>query len=235
VKGLSPDELKSLLLSVGSHHKERMLSPVEVGLLIGKATSAGETRQSIAEQLQIGGTQVSEFLRLTDLTTEVRDLADWGGRTGSTIAFSSLAQLARLSAEDQMAAAMAILENMLTWKEVVQLVQLRSRSGRSISDCVEAVLKMRPTVERRHVYLGRIESGPLRSQLVRRSQRERDELLASVIEKILAGRSIEVAGRLGAEIFSLSSRADVPSQLGVTADELEAHIVRELQSEADAS
>ena len=62
MQGLEPEEVKSLLLSVGSHRKERRLSPLEVGVLLKRAVDAGASRQQLAAELQIGPTQVTEFL-----------------------------------------------------------------------------------------------------------------------------------------------------------------------------
>ena len=98
MKGLSTAEYKKLILSVGTHRNERILSPLEVAQLLSKAISAGTSRKECAEALQIGTTQVSTFLKLVRLTSEIQHLSDWRGTAGASIAFSTLTELGQLVA-----------------------------------------------------------------------------------------------------------------------------------------
>src|SRR4051812_14574968 len=105
---LTREELKSLLLSVGSHKADRRLSPAEVGTLITKALAGGKSRQEVSDQLGIGVTQMNEFIKIAELSPDVRDMAGWSGRKGgisNTIPFSSLAQLSGLDSSEQRRAA----------------------------------------------------------------------------------------------------------------------------------
>src|ERR1043166_6570687 len=108
--GLSDEQCRHLLISVGTHRRDRALSPLEVAELLEKALGAGATRRQIRSVLQLGSTEVSTFLRLLELDPGIRHLAGWSGKAKSTIPFSSLAHLAGLSRSDQTAAAEAILQ-----------------------------------------------------------------------------------------------------------------------------
>ncbi|WP_420616409.1 hypothetical protein [Candidatus Palauibacter sp.] len=101
--------------------------------------------------------------------------------------------------DDQRAVAAAILASNLSSKEVRQVTQLRQRSGRLIEECVQEVLRMRPTVVRRYVFIGSVASENM-EELRALAQSARDSMLATGIEKI----GLESAtGRLGVRFFTL--------------------------------
>ncbi len=221
ISGLTAEEEQALVLSVGTHRRGRRLSPLEVARLLHKLICAGATRQACAARFQIGLTQVSAFLNLLKLAPEVQDLADWGNTSVSMIPFSSLAQLVGLrEGTDQIQAARAILTHRLTWKEVVQLVQLRNRSGDSIEECITTVLKLRPEVERRHIFVGSVASEQLRRALVGSLQHERDELLRRSLKKIL-GTQEGFAVRLGLDRFTIVGSRDPARVLNAPPDVFE--------------
>jgi hypothetical protein len=220
MRGLTTAEERTLILSVGTHRKDRPLSPVEVARYLEKAIAAGATRQDCAHELQIGPSQVTVFLNLLRLTPEIQDLADWGNTSQSMIAFSSLAQLASLkSKDDQIVAAHAILAHRLKWKEVVQLVQLRNRSGSSIEGCVDTVVKLRPQIDMRHVFVGAI-SNAVKNRIAHLLQRDRDELMTRSLQSILKDPS-RFTARLGTERFTIVGDSDPAQSLGLSADALE--------------
>lgn len=220
MKGLSTQETKDLIVSVGTHRKERRLSPLEVARLVKKSLDAGATRNECAERLGIGNTQLSTFLRLLELSPEIQHLAEWGGSGKVGIAFSSLAKLARLPADDQAYAAEAVLSHELTWKEVVELVQQATRSSKSIQDTIGAVLKRRPAVETRHLLVGGITSNSVRSKLASLSQAKRDETFNELLV-LLLGAGEKVSGRLGITHFAVMGDMNPASALGLSADEFE--------------
>ena len=220
MKGLTPEEHKALLRSVGTHRGDRLLSPLEVGRLLKKAVAAGSTRKECAEGLHLGQSQVATFLKLPDLAPDIQHLAGWGSSTSASISFSSLAELARLRQPDQIEAASAILKHQLTWKEVVQLVQMADRSAKPMAQCIDEVLNLRPQVETRHLFVGAITSGSLRQHLETLIQRERDELFESAL-KALLGRKDLVNGRLGDNNFTILSSQDLPKLFGLKPDEIE--------------
>lgn len=220
MKGLAPEEHKLLLRSVGTHRGDRPLSPFEVAQLLNKTLAAGSTRKEAAEALGIGQTQVATFLKLRDLAPEIRHLADWGGSSNASIAFSSLAELSRLPRPAQIETADAILRYGLTWKEVVQLVQIADRSAKSVAQCIEEVLQLRPQIETRHLFVGAITSESMRQHIEGCMQIERDKMLENALAALL-GRKNLASGRLGAANFTVMSSQSLPQLLGIDPDELE--------------
>ena len=121
---------------------------------------------------------------------------------------------------DQIEAASAILKHQLGWKEVVQLVQMADRSAKPMAQCIDEVLKLRPQVETRHLFVGAIISESLRQHLETLMQRERDKLFEDALETLL-GRNDLVSGRLGDNNFTILSSQDLPKLFGLKANELE--------------
>jgi len=211
VKGLSPAEQKGLLLSVGARAGRRPLSPLEVGSLLKKSVDAGATPRDLAEALHLDGTSmISRFMRLLTLEASVQHEIDWGD-SGSTIAFSSASELTRLKADEQRTAATAVLANAFTSGEVKQLVQLRLRSKSPLTECIDAVSKLRPTVEERHLLIGGITDDRVRSALTGMTQVYRDELFAKALSELLGSSAF--SGRLGSDRFTVSGDAEVAKRL----------------------
>ena len=227
--GLSDEDYRDLVLSVGTHRNSRRLSPLEVAKLLDKAIASGATRQDCATELHIGVTQIRTFLRLLDLDPRVQHLADWRGTNNATIPFSTMAELARLAPQDQVQAVNSVLRHGLTWKEVVQLVQIAKRSDNAIDECIAAVLDLRPEVVTRHLFVGSITSEHLARQIKDIDQGERDRLFARVLSR-LVGSDISARGRLGADKFTILSDHDLSHQMGPDPDEIEKTINELLES-----
>lgn len=200
--GLSAEEFKRLLLSIGTHRGERPLSPVEAAGLLRKAQDAGASASDCAKAVHLEGpTWIARFIKILDLPEDVYHLIDWGRRNGS-IAFTSATEIARLTEDaDQRTAIKAALEHDLSSSEVRQLVQLRLRSHKPMDACVSAVLKMRPQVQLRHVFIGAITSDSLRRRLQSLSQHERDANLSALFHK--EWPLTNVSGHLGTQHFTL--------------------------------
>ena len=201
--GLSNQEYRRLHMSLGygNHRSGRPLSPVEVGALIRRTLDCGATLQDCAEHLQLGGpTMLSRFLQVLQLPEDLRYQVDWG-RSGKFIGFTTAVQIARLDSPiDQQATATAVLKHGLKTDEVRQVVQIHQRTLNPIGECLERVLAMRPTLERRHVFIGAVGNEHLEALLSEMTQTERDALLHSAMEAIdIKG----VTGRLGEKLFTL--------------------------------
>ena len=220
IKGLTATELRDMTLSVGTHRGSRRLSPLEVACLVDKSLSAGTSRSECASILSIGHTQVSTFLKLLKLAPEIQHLADWRGTKNASAPFSTLAELARLSLIDQIEAAEAILRHALKWKEVVQLVQIRDRSKMPIAYCIANILKLRPQIDTRHLFVGAVKTGSLTARLHSLSQMERDLLLERTLRR-LVGLGYDIRGRLSDREFTVLSQHELPRLLGMSADEIE--------------
>ena len=201
--GLNALELGRLRLSVGygTHKKGRPLSPVEVGLLLRQARDAGVALRDCAKAIQLNGTgHIGRFIRILELPQDILHLVDWG-HPGDGIAFSCAVEMTSLgSDDDKRAVAQSILAHGLDSKEVRQVSQLRTRSGRPVGECVKEILEMRPTIEKRYVFIGAVTEERLVDALGKLTQRERDAILVSGIEGLeLSGGS----GRLGQRFFTL--------------------------------
>ena len=200
--GLSALELGRLRISLGygTHKKGRPLSPIEVATLLRRACDAGHTLGECAREIRIHETGLARFLRILELPEDLQHLVGWGsGR--DMVGFSCAAELVRIGgADNQRIVTNAILENGFNSKEVRQVAQLVARSGRSVDVCLKEVLGMRPTIEKRYVFIGSIADDDVQATLNDCSQRERDAVLAAGMEHIslVAG-----SGRLGSRIFTL--------------------------------
>ena len=228
MRGLTAKERQDITLSVGTHRGSRRLSPLEVARLIQKAISAGTSRKECASALDIGPTQLSTFLKLLSLKSEIRHLADWRGTKSASIPFSTLAELARLPADDQAKAAEAVLRHQLKWKEVIQLTQISDRSELSIGECIANVLKLRPQIDTHHLFVGAITADTLRARLYSITQVDRDGLFGRVLSRI-TGPSYDARGRLSDREFTILSKHDLPRLLDMTADEIERAVNENLE------
>ena len=203
MKGLLPNQISQLILSVGTHKSNRPLSPVEVAEYIQSALDAGEKRTDIAEKLYLEDSSIiGHFLRLLCLPSQVQQIIGWGSDP-ATISFTAAAGIARLdSSVEQSTLAKTALENQFNKSEIIQVVQIRRRSGKSIDSCIEAVLDQRPIVERRYVIIGEMRSESLKDELKRISQQERNNLLKLVLERH-GPNTPHLEAKLGAEYFIL--------------------------------
>lgn len=182
---LEPHEQKQLILTIGSHKGKRPLSPVETGTYIRRAVQRGTELKEIAELTQLEGTtQLSRFMKMLALPEDTHHLIDWGKSEGGGVGFTTAFEVARLpSARDQREAIDAVLTHALSSAEARSLVQLRVRGAKSIEECVEGVVKMRPVVEVRRLLIGTITDAELRTVLVMKTQAERDSLIAACAAK----------------------------------------------------
>ena len=200
--GLSPLELGRLRMSVGygSHKKGRLLSPIEIGFILQKACEQGASLDDCAAAIKIGTSQVGRFISILSLPQDIQHLVDWGAGN-DFVGFSAAVELARLKdVDDQRAVARSILTDGLNSKEVRQVGQLRVRSGRTISACIKEILGMRPTIEKRYVFIGSLSDQNVEEALHKLTQMERDAILKSVVERLgVQG----VSSRLGQRFFTL--------------------------------
>lgn len=184
MKGLSASTTRDLILSVGTHKPRRRLSPVEVAEALQQTIDAGTELRELAQALHLEGpTMIRRFLRLLDLPSEVRPLVDWGSGS-SSLSFTTASHLARLdSTDEQKKLATAVLENQLSKSEVKQVVQIRERSGRAIEESLDAVLRLRPEIEKRFMIIGQLRSQKLKKQLEEMNHTERTALLRVAMQR----------------------------------------------------
>ncbi len=222
-EALSKEERQKLLLSVGTHRGQRPLSPVEVAQLFSRMLAAGQTLADCARASNLEGTTwVSRFLRLLDLPDSVRHLVDWGSNVGS-VTFSSATEIARLEGNEKDLLAQGALLHRLSGVEVRQVVQLRKRSNRSLQACIDEVIGMRPTVERRYLYMGAITDKSLATRLGALSQYHRDEMLQKAVGSVL-GRLQLFVTKLGPARFTVVGADEFGKQMKERGDAFEREI-----------
>lgn len=201
---LEPHDLRGLILSVGTHRVERQLSPLEVGVLVRKAVLRGTNLKEMAEATQLEGTtQLSRFTKLLELPAETHHLIDWG-KSVAGVGFTAAFEIARLSgAEDKREAMAAVVEHGLSSAEARSLVQLRRRGAASIRECVDAVIRMRPTFEVRRVFIGSVTSSDARAALATKTQAARDALITACM-KINGLGDPRISAKLGTDRFTIA-------------------------------
>jgi hypothetical protein len=200
--GLTHEESRDLIMSVGTYRGTRRLSPVEVATLFEKAITAGASAEECARTAGFkGSTMIPKFLRLLRLNSDLHHLIGWG-QSGASISFMAASEIGRLNEDEQAEAFDVAIGNQMTKMEVLHMVQLRIRSRRRIAACADDIVRMRPRVTRMHVFLGAVTDGDTRQGLAKLKQSERDDLLASALAETYDSLP-KTSGRLGIERFTI--------------------------------
>ncbi|MBA7499600.1 hypothetical protein ES704_02345 [subsurface metagenome] len=211
MRGISAEELRDLILSVGTHKQERPLSPIEVAMLLETAIESGTTIEQISDEILLDSTMINRFLRLLNLALEIQHVVGWRGK--SRVSFSTASEIARLETpEEQELLGKATLENRLSKREVIQIIEVRNKFNKPIGECVEEILKMRPRVIRRYLFIGAIKSLELQNKLSKMSQKERDILFDNVVALNLPDLP-SWDGLLGTTRFTLIGNEDLNQAL----------------------
>ena len=200
--GLRDDEWRDLVLSVNVHRKNRRLSPIQVARYMRRALEETDT-ESLAGALGFDDTTTfNKILRLAELPADLASIVQWGTRRGS-VSMSTASELLRLPSPTAVQHAMhAAAEHNLTREEARQLVQIQKRSGQSVQDCVNSVLRTRPHVERSELIIGSFVSGEARARITSLG----NEASARMLKRILAREYPDVtcrAVRVNEDHFSL--------------------------------
>ncbi len=207
---LSPELKRDLILSLGTHRTERRLSPLEVARLIDLLYRNGTSFKEIAHLVSLKSTStLREIHRLLALTPDIQHLVGWGKPSASTLPMKSAQQIARLSSwPDQLTATEATLVHELTSEETRQVVESRIRSQEPIDDCIDAVLRLRPTIERKYLFLGAVISSRVCRHLETLTQGERDEVFKASISHCYDNWP-QWSGKLGDSRFTISGATDL--------------------------
>jgi hypothetical protein len=188
VKGISPDETRDLIVSVGTHKASRRLTPVQVAKKINKSIEAGESIESVSDTISLSKSVIRSFLSLLRLPEKVQLIVGWG-TDPTTVAFSSAIEITRLESDsEKISLAMAILENSLNLKDVTQAVQIHKRSNKTMEETIEAVLNQRPTIEKRHLIIGEITSPLVLGIFSHLDEVEKNDLLSRSLQRFGPGR-----------------------------------------------
>ena len=209
-RDLSPELKRDLILSLGTHRTKRRLSPLEVARLIDLLYQNGTSFKAIARLVSLKSTStLREIHRLLALAPDIQHLVGWGKPSASTLPMKSAQQIARLSSwPDQLTAAEATLVHELTSEETRQVVESRIRSQKPVDDCINDVLRLRPTIERKYLFLGAIISSRVCRHLETLTQAERDEVFKTSISHCYDNWP-QWSGKLGASRFTVSGAADL--------------------------
>lgn len=196
------DILPEIILSVGTHRKKRLLSPIEVSERFAMLLNQGYSKEKIAEFVKLDPSMLERFIRLLQLEPYIKHLVDWGRSNKSAISFSAASEISLLNPKDQIHVTEAILKYQLTKSETKQITEIKKRSSKEISNCINEVLNMRPRIICKHVFLGTITDDRIISKLKKKTQKERDKTLKDILNKRLLPE-MEWDGRLGKNRFTL--------------------------------
>ena len=175
--------------------------PLRSVFYLRRTRDAGSSLQDCVRALNLSSSQITRFLQILDLPSDLRHLVDWGRSVHSVVGFTSAVELVRVVCpDDQRAVATAILEQRLTTDEVRQVAQMRKRSGRPIAECLTETVGMRPKVERRYVFIGAVGDDEIQAALAFLTRLERNELLHAGLEFIGLPAA---SGSLGEQVFTL--------------------------------
>jgi len=228
MKGISPEELRDLILSVGTHQSERTLWPVGVAELLEKAINAGTTVKELSEEVLLNSTMITRFRRLLSLAPEIQHLVGWGG--GSQVSFSTASEIARLrTPEEHTFLVKCTLEYSLSKNEVIQIIEVRNKFRKPIGECVEEILRMRPKIVKRYLFIGAIKSADVRSRLSTISQQERDALFSKAVTSNYPDLPYW-EGMLGIKGFNLIGNEDLDQALSKLPTDFESTINGYLES-----
>lgn len=200
---LTDEQIRDLILSVGTHKKSRKLSPIEVAKYINIAQESGIPKNELASMLQLNSTSIfSKFTNLLKLNPDVQNLVDWGNNS-ATISFTSADLMSRLPHAEQQKITPEIIKNKLNKSEIRQIVQIWERSEKDIQTSLNEVLNQRPIIEKQYLFIGYIDNERLIDKLRQLKQYQRDSLLADILNKEINPK-MKFNCRLGANNFSLA-------------------------------
>ena len=228
MKGISAENLRDLILSVGTHKQERTLSPIEVAELLEKAINAGTTIQEISKEILLDSTMTTRLRRLFNLAPEIQHLVGWGGK--SRISTSTASEIACLrTLEEQEFLAKATLEHGLSKREVIQIVEVRNKFSKPIDECVKEIMKMRPRIIRRYLFIGAVKSSEVQNGLSKMSQEERNVLFNKAVTSNYPDLPYW-EGLLGIKGFNLIGNEDLNQALSKLSTDFESIINDYLES-----
>lgn len=229
--GLEPLAYQRLILSVGSHRKDRPLSPLEVADSFQLMMRHGATLRDCAGAVHLDGTtMVSRFLRLLQLDRDVAYAVDWG-QSRATMGFTTAADLSRIKdAGVQRVLYRQILTRGLTSSEVKQVIQVHKQTGFAIPECVDQIAALRPEVDVRHVIIGSIIDPDITRQLKKIDQKARDAVMTRSMASILSGTT-EFDARLTPDKFTIAGDALFFKMFQGLGDEFEAEITKAILAE----
>lgn len=210
---LTPDEWSELKLSVGTHHKRRVLRPMEVAKRMQRILESGVSPQAepytmdqLARGLDLrGGSMVPRFLSLLEVPEEFQGMIEWGVGAGELdhLTFSIAMTVAPLNPEHKREILTKILKHELNKRETMMAVQaLRRDPSRSVSDAIAVALTTRPVKIDHEILIGSFspESPMSRSDI---PIGRKEAMISAALRPILEGEPL--AARVSEKHFVLST------------------------------
>lgn len=203
---LSSDERRDLILSIGTHKKNRRLSPIQVAQLLNRLYQIqGISLKQIAQELELRDSSIlHRFLSLLSLPPEIQPLVNWGTSPGY-LSFSVASEISRAKEPEKInLLAKDALENQRSKEEVRAILQCNLRGGGSLTHCIETIDSTRPKVIHHYVFLGQLPT------LIDGNQGEEQysfELRAMLSKLVHEGNVLSAAVKNGRFSFTLTESA----------------------------
>jgi hypothetical protein len=225
LSGITKEEYVDLVLSIGTHKADRRLSPIAAARLISRASEHASLAE-IAAQLQLASTDMlARLLRLLSLEPEIQNLVRWGNSSGF-LSMEVARHISRLEDKrDRDNLAKAALEFGLSKTEVEAVVQRRLRSSVPIQQAIEEIAKLRPKVEKQHLFIGKLSSQTSSEDEIRRRMRTR------LAERFGAKNVISVSYSEGRYAFLLHDGATSAADFAMLSPQSVDRFVAEIVSE----
>lgn len=205
IDGLSPEETRDLILSVGTHLAFRPLTPIEVGQYFQRALDAGVSREEIATRclLDRRTSMIGRFTSLLQLAPELHHLVVFGS-VDDSLGFTQAMEISKLkNHEHQTALAQSTLENRIPKDEIRSICQLIKRSGTEVQQAVEETLRLRPEIDQIWIYAGIVDDERVSERLSGLTQVARDQIFGEILREV----GFEGSGHLGPERFTVSAES----------------------------
>jgi hypothetical protein len=223
---LSSDERRDLILSIGTHKKNRPLSPIQVAQLLNRLyPTQGIPLNQIAHELLLKDPSIlRRFLSLLSLPPELQPLVDWGTSPGY-LSFSVASEISRAKEPEKInLLAKDALENQRSKEEVRAILQCNLRGGGSLTHCIETIDSTRSKVIHHYVFLGQLPT------LIHGNQWEEQyssELRAMLSKLVHEENVLSAAVKNGRFSFTLTESAIKNPKIAphLTSEKVEAFVV----------
>lgn len=194
------DKYSDLILSVKTHEKERPLVPIEVSKYISRMIKElpSENLLQISRRLHLNdASQTKYFLKLLELPEKVHYLLGWKVYGEEKIPFTIGVILLDLKNKDDIEYVLKSgLDHKFTKNEAQRIVQYKKNfPEKSIEECVEQVLKIRPVIEKGYLVIAVLKEDHLAKMrnISEMKNISRENLVLDLVnEKLATGKATSV-------------------------------------------
>ena len=230
LNSLSPDERRDLILSIGTHKKNRRLSPIQVAQLLEPLhQTQGISLKQIAQELELKDPSIlRRFLALLSLPPEIQPLVNWGTSPGY-LSFSVASEISRAKDLDKIKfLAKDALENQRNKEEVRAILQCHLRGGGSLTNCIEKIEATRPQVIHHYVFLGQLSP---RSDGSEWNEQDSSELRAGLSGLVQQENVLSASVKNGRFSFTLTESAVKNPEVAphISSENIEAFVAKLLK------